>query len=139
MTHTSIRYGENNALDELATRKKEYETFKTIRLNEIMNERGIDQQTYDSTSMISNDGYFSFTESEYSLITFCGLSFGIENAALESDCAKFEDVKLYFCTFTECCFSNIKFTNCIFVGCTFSECFSMNLGMIFENCGQVIY
>jgi uncharacterized protein YjbI with pentapeptide repeats len=122
------------AAKELAGRKNEYETFKSIRLSEIIRDKNLNAEACDGSSLQSNDDFFRFDYPEYDLITFNSFSFGKEEAENNRDLLIMKNIKFYYCVFNGCIFSNIKFINCIFVGCTFSECLTMNYGLVFEDC-----
>ncbi len=123
---------EKNAREELACRKNDYETFKELRFKEASSSMKIGEDA--SGSILNTGDYCVFAENEYNFTTFNAICFGNDDAEDEWEFYKVENIKFYFCMFDNCSFSNIKFVNCVFIGCTFSQCFTLNYGMIFEQC-----
>jgi len=125
---------EKSVREEIATRKKDYETFKELRLNQESTNLVIKTGEDISGSIQGNADFCKFNEPKYQFTTFKEVCFGYDDADAEWEFLKVENTKFYFCTFDNCSFSNIKFINCLFVGCTFSQCFTLNYGVVFEEC-----
>lgn len=125
---------EKNAREELASRKNDYETFKELRLKEASSNCIIKTGEDVVDSIEDNGDYYEFMDTEYNLTTFNALCFGNDDAGAEWEFTKVENTRFYFCMFDSCSFSNIKFINCLFIGCTFSQCFTLNYGIVFEEC-----
>lgn len=129
-----FQHKEQQAVSELASRKNDYETYKALRLKNIVEQRHIEPAVYTDECTECDSGHFEFSLSEYDLSTFTEVNFGNEEADGEKDFTLCQDITFFYCTFLTCSFSNMKFLNCRFIGCTFSECFSMNNGVVFDCC-----
>ena len=123
------------AITEIAKKRKEDNAvFYTSHLKELINDKDIVETVISQESMEPGIEYYLFAESEYKLVKFIDLSFGIGKAVSENDFIKVSNVCFYYSDFSMCGFNNISFHNCVFVGCNFLECYTLGLQTVFTNC-----
>lgn len=134
MFSNNFKAKEIKVRESIIHRKYEYETFFSSHLKDIITEQNIKEEVFDGNEIECESGYYNFDNNEYNLVTFNELSFGNDEASDEWEFVKIENVKFYYCNFSTCCFSNIKFNNCLFIGCTFKECYTMDYGVVYEEC-----
>ncbi len=117
---------------QLKLQHEEYEAFFANKLKKAIEQEGLQPEIIDD-SLVESD-FFPFEKPEYRVVTFQELTFGKAKAASVNDLSLVSGARFYYCRFAECTFSNIQFENCSFVGCKFDECFTNNIGVVFDNC-----
>jgi uncharacterized protein YjbI with pentapeptide repeats len=129
---TDFQKREREARVYLKKLSEDYDIYFSNKLHKAIAQGEFAAERVDSSSL--TQPFFAFEKREYRLVTFDGLTLGKERAASPDDLSLVSDVTFYYCTFADCVFSNIQFQNCTFVGCVFQECYSNNLGVVFERC-----